>query len=154
MNQQPNTDMSIVNPSILNIVNTVCNFFTQLTDIPTCSDPVINMRMRELMVQNPVINIVLSSILSELLTNMKKTRDYDHYNLEKLESFERFQELLSVMTSGWFNYDKYIGQYSEHEIGDMVYMKIHEAIIIEVERLYMQYQSNPMDELSNLLYSL
>ena len=138
--------MALINASVYNIINTVCDFFTEVSDNPICSDQIINQRMRELMLQNPKINQGILLILSELVTNMQSNPQYDHYNLEH---FEIFPELVVIMSTGWFNYDKYIKQYSEHEIGDLVYMKIQETIVYEAERLYNSIPS--IDDLLTML---
>lgn len=144
--------MALVNHSVLNVVNSVANFFSEMTDIPTCTDPIINNRMRELMVQHPRINTIIISLISEIIENMKRVQNYDHYDLEKLNSFLDFQELITTMTSGWFNYDKYIGQYSEHEIGDMIYLKIQEIIVMEAERLF--NTMDKMDDLADMMFRM
>jgi hypothetical protein len=140
--------MALVNFSVLNIVNNVCNFFTEITDIPSCKDPTINNRMRELMIQNPKINIIIMNILTEVLKSMKTNPKYDHFDLEV---FDSLNELSAEMACGWFNYDKYTRQYSELEIGDLVYTKIQEAISIESERLAFQTQNIPLENLLETL---
>ena len=140
--------MALVNFSVLNIVNDVSNFFTEITDIPTCKDPIINNRMRELMIQNPKINIIIMTILTEVLKSMKTNPKYDHYDLEV---FDSLNDLVSEMTFGWFNYDKYIRQYSELEIGDLVYTKVQEAISVESERLAFQTRDVPLENLLETL---
>lgn len=140
--------MALVNISVFNIITNVCNFFTEISDIQVCRDSVINNRMRELMFQNPEINRGILELLAELLKNMKTNPGYDHYNLEQ---FELFGTLTTIMSLGWFNYDKYIGQYSEHEIGDLICMKVQEAIVNEAERLHYQYYTSSIDDLLGLL---
>ena len=140
--------MALINISVFNIINNACNFFTEMTDVPTCRDSIINNRMRELMFQNPDINRKILEILSELVKNMKTTPGYDHYDVEQ---FDSFSELVTMMTSGWFNYDRYIRQYSEHEIGDMVYAKIQEIVCAEAERLHYQHYTTSIDDLLCML---
>lgn len=140
--------MALINTSVLNIINKVCDFFTEISDIPMCTDPVINARMREIMYMNPTVNRGILEILTELVKNMRVNPQFDHYDLEQ---FDMFSELVTAMSIGWFNYDKYIGQYSEHEIGDLVFMKIQEVISNEAERLHIQYSTDSLDTLLNTL---
>lgn len=139
--------MELVNMSVFNVINTVCDFFTEITDVPSCRDAIINNRLRELMFQNPQINQSILHILGELVKNMKTIPNYDHYDLEQ---FEEFTKLIPIMSSGWFNYDKYTGHYSELEIGDFVYTKIQETISNEAERL--NYTCPSVDDLFAMLH--
>lgn len=143
--------MALISTSVYNVVNKCVDFFTEITDIEYCKDECINMRMRQIMVSNPSITTVISTIIYELVQSMRDNRYYDHYDIEKLDSYRLFPELVSCMAYGWFNYDKYIGQYSEQEIGDLVYLKIQEVIVMEAERIHI---STPVDNITDMMTRL
>ena len=125
-----------MNTSVINIVNYMADFFTEMTDIQVCTDPIINKRLRELMIISPTINSLIIPIISETVYQMQSIKHFDQYDLTSLTTFDTISELARVMSHGWFNYDKYIGQYSEQEIGDLIFLKIQDALSFESERLF------------------
>lgn len=128
--------------SVVNVINYICDFFSEITDIPSCADPIINRRMRELMISNSRICHLIDTAVSYILGKMNQDQcnnsfdgTFDHYELEDEDTITDIViELSVIVSSGWFNYDKYTGQYSNHEIGDLIYSKVQESLSFEAER--------------------
>jgi hypothetical protein len=82
---------------------------------------------------------------------MATTDQCDHYELIHSQNIG---ELVSALSHGWFNYDKYTAQYADHEVGDLIHHKVCDALAFEAERLYAQtlLQNRSILDLLSSLY--
>ena len=97
--------MSLCNYVFFNIINEVCDFFTEFSDIPITKDPIINRRMREILFENQHVNQLIYKEIYQ-----SKLGDDD----------DTFDELCKIMSIGWFNYDRHTKQYSNIEMDDII----------------------------------
>jgi hypothetical protein len=100
--------------SIVNIINEVCDFFTEYSDIQITKDLIINKRMREVLIENPRVNHLLHKEI--------------YYRSRNVSDDTTFDELCKIMSIGWFNYDRYTKQYSNMEMDDIIEQAISQII--------------------------
>jgi hypothetical protein len=97
------------------IINEICDFFTEYSDIQITQDPIINNRMREVLLENTHVNQLIRKELYLRSINASSDETIDCLGMSYT-----FDTLCKMMAIGWFNYDRYTKQYSNVEMDDII----------------------------------
>ena len=98
------------------IVNEICDFFTEYSDIPITKDPILNRRMREVLMENQRV----TTLINKEIVRRSIQIEGDYGDIEEDSRDETFDTLCRLLTIGWFNFDRYTKQYSNSEMDDII----------------------------------
>ena len=99
---------SIVNETL----NEIADIFTTYSDITFTTDTIINHRMRELMLSN------------QALVELTHTLLYS----KSSENEVLLCKFIRMSSHGWFNYDRYLNQYAEPDLDEVITFFVSETI--------------------------